>query len=101
MIDIIHTDTVFYNSPSTGDADCICSRCGERIEEYESAIRAWPTEPGDFGYDRDAPQGTELRYHIECLGLRSACVDPFSSTMPSYEDDDEQIFFDNDETPIL
>ncbi len=54
-IKILQTDTKFYDSPDAGDPACLCSRCGEAIEE--APIRAFP-ESGEYEY----------RYHPACLG---------------------------------
>jgi len=67
MFKILTTDKVFFDSPDTGHPECLCSRCGKLIPENEMAIRAWPSEPGDYGYDPNASAGTEFRYHFGCL----------------------------------
>lgn len=67
MIIILATDKVFYDSPDVGHPDCLCSRCGKPIPQEQSPIvRAWPTEPGDQGFDPDAKHGTEFRYCWPC-----------------------------------
>lgn len=67
MLKILETDRVFTDSPDAEDPACICSRCGKQIPEIDAPIiRAWPTEPGDHGYDPEAKGGTELRYCNEC-----------------------------------
>ena len=68
--EILPTDKHFYDSPDTGHRTCLCSRCGKLIPESQMAIRAWPSEPGDQGYDSAAPGGTEFRYHPSCLGFK-------------------------------
>lgn len=66
-IEVRITDKVYYDSPQAGHPNCICSRCGQHIKEDNAeTIRAWPTEPGDFGYDPLAPGGTEFRYCRSC-----------------------------------
>lgn len=70
--EILPTDKFFYNSPDTGMPECICSRCGKMIPEDEPAIRAFPTEPDDYGYDPHAEGGTEFRYHAACVGMKFA-----------------------------
>lgn len=60
---ILPTDTRFHTSPDCGDKDCICSRCLKRItEEQAPAIRVWPLKEGSNEQD-----GSEYRFHIECL----------------------------------
>jgi hypothetical protein len=51
------TDRVFDDSPDAGHPDCLCSRCGNLIDEKTLAIRAWPEG------------GKEYRYHPACVGL--------------------------------
>lgn len=53
-------DTKFPDSRDPGDPRCICSRCGQVIEEGDAPVRAWP-EDGRYEY----------RYHISCLGFDS------------------------------
>lgn len=38
-IKILDTDKFFYDSPNTGDPDCICSRCKTQIKEDEVPLR--------------------------------------------------------------
>lgn len=67
MITVLTTDKFFYDSPDAGDANCLCSRCGNQIPEKDSPIiRAWPTDPGDHGFDPKADGGTEFRYCRKC-----------------------------------
>lgn len=62
---ILPADKFFYDSPEPGDKDCICSRCLLPIPRNNTPIlRAWPTGPGDHGYDRKA--STEFRYCWKC-----------------------------------
>jgi hypothetical protein len=52
-------DTLFDDSPETGDPACLCSRCGQRIRLRDGvAVRMWPE-----GRDK------EYRFHTACLGL--------------------------------
>lgn len=37
------TDKLFDDSPDTGMKECICSRCGSRIQELETCIRITTT----------------------------------------------------------
>lgn len=60
------TDRVFYDSPDTGHPTCMCSRCGNQIREQEIALRFWPAEPGDIGFDPAAKGGTEFRFCQKC-----------------------------------
>lgn len=94
MFDILDTDKVFYDSPNTGDPACCCSRCGKPIPEDVPAVRAWPSEPGDQGYDPNATGGTEFRYHPECVGIIVAS-DPFSSSIPAHGDGKPDYDLDN------
>lgn len=46
------TDKLFEDSPDCGHPDCICSRCGSRIQEYEMPIRLTTTnEKGEVDKD--------------------------------------------------
>ncbi len=58
MFEVLPTDKRFLDSPSAGDPECSCSRCGERI--YHFAVRAHSL--GEDG---------EYRFHPECLGMQS------------------------------
>lgn len=42
-LDVRHGDKLFSDSPMAGDLDCLCSRCGEIIQEEEVPIRMWTT----------------------------------------------------------
>jgi len=53
--EIIHLLTWFNDSPDTGDPTCICSYCGEIIEEGEIPFRIF----------RES-NNTEIRLHIKC-----------------------------------
>ena len=67
MLEILETDQFFYDSPDAGHPNCICSRCRKKIPEKDAPIiRAWPDEPGDYGFDPSAKNGTEFRYCREC-----------------------------------
>jgi hypothetical protein len=59
-MDILESDTVFTDSPDTGDAKCLCSRCGKLIPGSEPAIRCWPDHEGERVQ-------FEYRFHISCL----------------------------------
>jgi hypothetical protein len=60
---ILPTDVRFTTSPDTGEPDCLCSRCGEVIEERcAPAIRCWP------------PTAIfEYRFHPHCVGASPCC----------------------------
>jgi hypothetical protein len=61
--EILPTDRRFEDSPDDGTPECLCSRCGQVIEEKCSpAIRAWP-ERGNYEY----------RYHPHCVGAWPCC----------------------------
>ncbi len=49
-------DRAFLDSPEPGDAACLCSRCGERIDD-EVVLRVF------------LDNATERRYHLACLGI--------------------------------
>lgn len=49
------SDIKFFNSPSAGHPQCLCSRCGEIIERNEIPVRCWP--PNEVA---------EYRYHPTC-----------------------------------
>lgn len=65
-ITVLQTDTVFYDSPDSGDDTCLCSRCLSVIAEEEVPLRVWPTDANDDGWDPDALDGTEYRYCRKC-----------------------------------
>lgn len=48
----------FEDSPDTGDPACICSHCGNIVEEYETVLRLLK-----------ASEGTEARLCETCLDL--------------------------------
>jgi hypothetical protein len=54
------TDTRFPTSPDSGHPECLCSRCGDLVQDRITAIRAWP-EDGSYEY----------RFHPACLGFLS------------------------------
>lgn len=57
------TDTVFDDSPDTGHPTCICSRCSQRIQEEEMAIRVWTkNEHGEMD-----EESKEYRYCELCM----------------------------------
>lgn len=67
MLTVLNTDKFFYTSPDAGEPDCLCSRCNKPILEVDAPIiRAWPTKPGDYGFDPSAKHGTEFRYCRKC-----------------------------------
>ena len=69
MMKIIKTDKLFQNSPDAGEPECICSRCGEVIDEEEIPIRAFVD---DF-------RGGKYRYHPHCFFESEAIyIDPIS-----------------------
>lgn len=54
------TDRQFFDSPREGSHACLCSRCGDRIDEDAVRIRGLGSETG-----------VEWRYHQKCLqGVR-------------------------------
>ncbi|QHV99247.1 hypothetical protein [Spirosoma endbachense] len=57
-IQILPTDTLFRDSPDAGHPQCLCSRCGKKLEEWHHPIRAWPEK-----------QNAEYRFHLACIGL--------------------------------
>lgn len=59
-VEVLETDRLFGDSPDTGRKTCLCSRCGELIEEEDVPIRIWPTVNGKVSH-------YEYRYHSECL----------------------------------
>jgi hypothetical protein len=69
------TDTKFFDSPDAGDPTCVCSRCGQKIEEWESpCLRAWP--PGE---------NAEYRYHWRCVGGKD-------KTKQEWEDEQDDFY---------
>lgn len=52
-------DVLFADSPPIGDADCVCSRCGQVI--CEVPVRIFKEEG----------RGGEYRFHPTCVGLES------------------------------
>lgn len=62
-INVMH-DRLFDDSPSAGDPNCLCSRCGQVIESKWVPIRAFlPNGQGEY------------RYHPACVGLMQAPLD--------------------------
>jgi len=53
--EMVHLLTWFKDSPDRGDPACICSLCGEIIDEDEMPLRMF----------RDS-DNTELRLHMDC-----------------------------------
>lgn len=43
VLNIRPTDKAFDKSPDAGDPDCVCSRCGNQIQEGEFPIRFFTT----------------------------------------------------------
>lgn len=76
---VLPTDKEFKDSPDTGRADCICSRCGAKIGAREMPMRVFT------GKERN----TEYRYCMKCqekdFGLHYA---------PDYDEFDEDDFND-------
>lgn len=62
-LQVLPTDRAFDNSPDTGHRDCKCSRCGQKIQEHETAIRVWPP-PAD---QRGQKITLEYRYCELCM----------------------------------
>lgn len=58
-------DTEFLNSPDAGHPKCLCSRCGQKIEEWHApCLRVWPQNE-----NLNKPAKTvEYRYHWGCVG---------------------------------
>jgi hypothetical protein len=53
-------DTLFRDSPDTGTAACLCSRCGQVVKfSRGGAVRVWPESGGEY------------RYCLPCLGLNT------------------------------
>lgn len=63
MIQILDTDTKFFDSPDVGFPECLCSRCGYIIIGGVP-LRAWPDDIGQPG-----SENYEYRYHNACQGL--------------------------------
>jgi len=63
------TDTLFQDSPDSGQPECICSRCGKMIEDG-AAIRVFVNEGRDGEY----------RYHRACVG---------AETLTSFEEEED------------
>ncbi len=78
-INILPNDVLFQGSPCAGDLDCLCSRCGKFIDEYEVPIRSF--QEGN----------AEYRYHVSCLGFVSVNEDSDDW------DDEEEIYYDDTE----
>lgn len=51
-----HGQEPFKNSPNAGHPQCLCSKCGNLIDEDEGPIRCW-SEKFDIEY----------RWHHECF----------------------------------
>lgn len=60
LFKILHTDRRFTDSPDAGDPRCICSRCGQLINEDDGPVRAWPDD-GSYEY----------RFHPACMGFQT------------------------------
>jgi hypothetical protein len=56
-------DKLFDNSPDAGHPQCICSRCGERIQEGEFPIRMFTTN----GIGEVDEHSKEARYCEFCM----------------------------------
>lgn len=48
MIQILETDTPFFDSPDVGEPDCLCSRCLKQILGGVP-LRVWPSDIGQPG----------------------------------------------------
>jgi hypothetical protein len=53
--------TIFTDSPDTGEPECVCSYCGEVIEEDEIPLRIF------FPESKQYPHGAEYRLHWKCV----------------------------------
>ena len=67
-------DKLFQDSPDAGHPACVCSRCGQLIEEHEMPLRAFV----------DEGRGGEYRYHMRCVGLRES--DEPDEWLPEHDD---------------
>ena len=49
---ILGSDALFGDSPDVGMVECICSRCGKKITEDETLLRAFVDEgkKGEYRY---------------------------------------------------
>lgn len=61
-LDPLSTDKAFADSPDTGLKQCVCSRCGCQIQEFEHPIRIWTTN----GKGKVDQNSLEYRYCQEC-----------------------------------
>lgn len=75
-IKILDTDKFFTDSPNTGDADCLCSRCGEQIKDGELILRVAIDQEilytknkngDDMPVLTDMANGTEFRLCKSCI----------------------------------
>ena len=60
-------DIFFFHSPDAGQPDCLCSRCGKKIEEWQS-----PCFRMFAKLDK-----TEYRYHWGCIGGKDRTKEEF------------------------
>ncbi len=73
----------FKHSPDAGEPDCICSYCGERIEESPEEEDDLPNdyegEPIRMWTNDGKPGSLEARFHPRCF---NECLELGIVTMP-------------------
>src|SRR6266498_5888922 len=71
--EMIHLLTWFSDSPDAGDPTCICSFCGDMIEEDEMPLRIF----------RES-DNTEMRLHMKCATQVIVGMGPKAKDHPAY-----------------
>lgn len=64
----------FDDSPDAGEPDCVCSYCGERMEERNPELAEWEddpsADPSGIRMWKNGPKGEnslEARFHDRCF----------------------------------